>query len=191
MAIESQHVALAFSLLFRLLQWALHILLATAYIFLSKWLEHIRNHDFDEQHRKIDRRYCLMAIVFYALAANTHLFFILKMGYHATTGHGPDPQEERLALRCPKSTVVALMLWQTRFLFFGVGHVLLCIWMRQMMLQFGEQHFVNERSYSIMTFVVLMLHAIYTLRFLLPNQDYHWTKKPKHMVNTWYRKEAD
>ncbi|KAH0495119.1 hypothetical protein TgHK011_008686 [Trichoderma gracile] len=73
MAIEAEDFGALLALLLIFLRWLFHASFATGLIILSIWLQHIRDHEFDQQHRKIDRRYCLMAIVFYALAAAFHL----------------------------------------------------------------------------------------------------------------------
>ncbi|TFB02201.1 hypothetical protein CCMA1212_005732 [Trichoderma ghanense] len=96
MAIDAEDVALLFALFLRFLLWLLHVFFATGYIILCKWLQHIRNHEFDQQHRIIDRRYCLVAIIFYSLATAVHLGCVLRMVcdaiccYRKQSGsHGP------------------------------------------------------------------------------------------------------
>ncbi|ETR99850.1 hypothetical protein M419DRAFT_10361 [Trichoderma reesei RUT C-30] len=73
MAIEAEDAALGLALLIPFLRWLFHTSFATGLIILSIWLRDIRDHELDQQHRKIDRRYCLMAIVFYAFDAAYHL----------------------------------------------------------------------------------------------------------------------
>ncbi|PTB68110.1 hypothetical protein BBK36DRAFT_1157789 [Trichoderma citrinoviride] len=94
MAMDAESLASWIVLLFSIFRWLLHIFFATGYIILCKWLQHIRNHEFDQQHRKIDRRYCQMATVFYGIAAAAHLIALLKMMYRAMAGYSSDRQEK-------------------------------------------------------------------------------------------------
>ncbi|PTB73348.1 hypothetical protein M440DRAFT_1464831 [Trichoderma longibrachiatum ATCC 18648] len=107
MPIETEDIAAILALLLEVLGWLLHIFFATGYTLLCKWLEHIRNHEFDQRPRKIDRRYCLMAIIFYAFAAASHLVYTLKMRGYTGVGvgfHVEDASADRsiqsVALRC-------------------------------------------------------------------------------------------
>ncbi|OTA05560.1 hypothetical protein A9Z42_0062460 [Trichoderma parareesei] len=83
MAIEAEDAASFLALLIQVLRWLFHASFATGLIILSIWLRDIRDHEFDQQHRKIDRRYCLMAIVFYAFDAAIHLGSALTMVFDA------------------------------------------------------------------------------------------------------------
>lgn len=96
MPIETEDIAAILALLLEVLGWLLHIFFATGYTLLCKWLEHIRNHEFDQRPRKIDRRYCLMAIIFYAFAAASHLVYTLKMVYHAMASYRREKNQPEL-----------------------------------------------------------------------------------------------
>ncbi|KAL7811169.1 hypothetical protein V8C44DRAFT_330863 [Trichoderma aethiopicum] len=163
MAMGTEDVAAILALLLEVLGWLLHIFFATGYIILCKWLEHIRNHEFDQRPRKIDRRYCLMAVIFYAFAAASHLIYALKVAYHAMASYRREKNQPELRGE-PRSVAFYLVIVISTY---AVPHIVLLFPYIRWLRRFEADDEGRNLSYTIACIAVSAINISVAAFWLL------------------------